>query len=321
MKHFAVVPLAILAVYNLVVFTEGAENKCVNERPIIGVLAQTLTSKKIKQQFPFTAGRSFIPASYVKWIEASGARVLPIKENLTPTKLTELLDSINGVVFPGGISSLSSSKYARNGRIVFDYAIQANKSGKVFPVFGICLGFQLLTTLVTGRNLLRRTYSSRVSLKVDFTNAVDSSAMFADLSRKLKMLATKRPLAFNNHRWGIYKGTFKKGLLKKFYKLLATSKDKKGVEFVAAIEAKDYPIYGLQWHPEKPSFEWNPALNMDKSFDSIIFGQAMGNFFINEARKNCNKFKSKRAETRALMHSYYPLYTGDVSTTDQMYIF
>lgn len=91
--------------------------------------------------------------------------------------------------------------------------------------------------------------------------------------------------------------------------------------FISPQTAKDYPIYGLQWHPEKPSFEWNPALNMDKSFDSIIFGQAMGNFFINEARKNCNKFKSKRAETRALMHSYYPLYTGDVSTTDQMYIF
>ena len=236
MKHFAVVALATLSVYILASCTEGAKSKCMNERPIIGILAQALTNKKIKNRFPFTEGRSFIPASYVKWIEASGARVLPIKENLSPTKLTELLHSINGVVFPGGISSLSTSKYAKNGRIIFDYAIQAKKSGKIFPVFGICLGFQLLTVLVSGRNLLQRTYSSRVSLKVDFTNAVDSSAMFADLNPKMKMLATNRPLAFNNHRWGIYKGTFGKGLLKKFFKLLAISKDRKGVEFVAAIE-------------------------------------------------------------------------------------
>ena len=236
MKHIAVAALAILSAFIIVASTEGAESKCVNERPIIGVLAQALTNKKIKRRFPFTEGRSFIPASYVKWIEASGARVLPIKENLSPTKLTELLNSINGVVFPGGISSLSTSKYAKNGRIIFDYAIQAKKSGKVFPVFGICLGFQLLTVLVTGRNLLQRTYSSRVSLNMDFTKAADSSAMFADFNPNMKMLATKRPLAFNNHRWGIYKRTFGKGSLKKFFKLLATSKDRKGVEFAAAIE-------------------------------------------------------------------------------------
>jgi gamma-glutamyl hydrolase len=26
--------------------------------------------------------------------------------------------------------------------------------------------------------------------------------------------------------------------------------------YISTIEAKQYPILGLQWHPEKNSFEW-----------------------------------------------------------------
>ena len=39
--------------------------------------------------------------------------------------------------------------------------------------------------------------------------------------------------------------------LRRFYNILGTSIDDKGKEYVAAIEAKYYPIYGVQWHPER----------------------------------------------------------------------
>ena len=35
------------------------------------------------------------------------------------------------------------------------------------------------------------------------------------------------------------------------YRLLAVNADRKGSEYVSAVEAFDHPIYGLQWHPEK----------------------------------------------------------------------
>ena len=48
----------------LLVFTVGA----VNNRPIIGILNQNFDDNK----------HTYIAASYVKWIESSGARVVPL---------------------------------------------------------------------------------------------------------------------------------------------------------------------------------------------------------------------------------------------------
>lgn len=66
----------------------------VNARPVIGVLAQDYYGK--------VAGfESFIAASYVKWLEGGGARVMPIFVNRTEQYYDEVLGMINGVLFPG----------------------------------------------------------------------------------------------------------------------------------------------------------------------------------------------------------------------------
>jgi len=45
------------------------------------------------------------------------------------------------------------------------------------------------------------------------------------------------------------------------FDVLSTNSDRQGVDFVSSIEAKDFPIYGTQWHPEKNAYEW--AKNVD----------------------------------------------------------
>lgn len=49
--------------------------------------------------------------------------------------------------------------------------------------------------------------------------------------------------------------------LKKFWKLSATSNNLKGDTFIAAVESRNYPIFGTQFHPEKTSFEWKVNAN------------------------------------------------------------
>lgn len=47
--------------------------------------------------------------------------------------------------------------------------------------------------------------------------------------------------------------------------MLATSRDHAYTEYIALIEAYDYPIYGSQFHPEKNIYEWNAtAINHDQ---------------------------------------------------------
>jgi hypothetical protein len=36
--------------------------------------------------------------------------------------------------------------------------------------------------------------------------------------------------------------------------------------YISTVEAKEYPILGLQWHPEKNSFEWTKHKNIPHGY-------------------------------------------------------
>ncbi len=43
-----------------------------------------------------------IPSSYVKWIEQTGLKVIPIQYDLSKDKMQEILEQINGALITGG---------------------------------------------------------------------------------------------------------------------------------------------------------------------------------------------------------------------------
>jgi imidazoleglycerol phosphate synthase glutamine amidotransferase subunit HisH len=43
-----------------------------------------------------------------------------------------------------------------------------------------------------------------------------------------------------------------------------------GTAFVASIEAKNYPIFGTQYHPEKPGELWTDGLGINHEYESIF---------------------------------------------------
>jgi hypothetical protein len=60
----------------------------------------------------------------------------------------------------------------------------------------------------------------------------------------------KEPLALHAHDYVITTETYSSSsTLNEFYQVLATDTHE-GVEFVVAIEANDYPIAGVMFHPE-----------------------------------------------------------------------
>ncbi|XP_011409161.2 PREDICTED: gamma-glutamyl hydrolase A-like [Amphimedon queenslandica] len=131
-----------------------------NLRPIIGIVSETTTE-----------GHSYIAASYVKYIESAGARVVPIINNITQDELKDLFGSINGVLFPGGGSSLVESAYLEVAKTIFELAKQANDEGDYFPLWGTCLGFQLLCVLQSGTNHILSSFDSEdYSIPLNFTD-------------------------------------------------------------------------------------------------------------------------------------------------------
>ena len=87
--------------------------------------------------------------------------------------------------------------------------------------------------------------------------------------------------------------------------------------------AKHYPIYCLHWQPEKILFVWNPVLAVDHSPDAIRAAQYIANFFMVEARKNGQRFRTREEEEPNLIFHRKPVYIGNIleSPYEQIYLF
>lgn len=64
------------------------------QNPVIGIYTQTYLNTS-------TSKSSYIAASYTKFIEMSGAQVVPIYSFSNTTEILALLKKINGVLFTG----------------------------------------------------------------------------------------------------------------------------------------------------------------------------------------------------------------------------
>ena len=111
----------------------------INQAPVIGILSQQLPDEWIDDS-RFDQYNSYIMSAYVKWVEAVGARVVPLIMGEDWEITEKKLKSLNGLVFPGG-----DGDYLDWGRQIFQFAIDANDSGQLFPVWGTCLGFESMT--------------------------------------------------------------------------------------------------------------------------------------------------------------------------------
>jgi gamma-glutamyl hydrolase len=56
------------------------------------------------------------------------------------------------LLIPGGANFYNTSGYGLAGEILYDLAIDLNKRGDFFPIWGTCLGFELLIYLMAGKD-------------------------------------------------------------------------------------------------------------------------------------------------------------------------
>ncbi|XP_053104515.1 gamma-glutamyl hydrolase [Hemicordylus capensis] len=287
-----------------------------SDGPIIGVLAQE-TDFKSFQKF----GSSYIAASYVKFLESAGARVVPVRLNHSDHEYDKIFHSINGILYPGGGVSLKTSEFSRVAKIFYNKAIEAYERGDYFPVWGTCLGHQLLSYLTSGEDLLTWTNTDGFSFPLNFTEGAKGSRMFQDFPDSLLQSLATEPLTSNFHFWSLSVQNFTNNeKLHKFYKILTTNVHA-GVEFISTMEASRYPFYGVQWHPEKNPFEWKNSTGIPHSRSAIRATYYIADFFVNEARKSNHRFPSKKSETDALIYNFNPLFTGRFSSFEQAYFF
>lgn len=203
--------------------------------------------------------------SYIDWFLNNGVNVIIIPHD---TKEHEkYFKMINGLVISGSIIGENRIIPKRILNCVSRFVLLSLH--EYFPIWGTCFGLQLLACLIGGCNKLNihyakglypiKTFKSRM-----FTNFTSHDIQYLEHSKS----------TYHNHKFGFSVNDFKNVHLKRFYNISATAIDDNNKEYVAAIEAKYYPIYGTQFHPER----YNSGPFID--------------FFISELRKNKNVCKS-----------------------------
>lgn len=105
--------------------------------------------------------------------------MVPIPYDIEPEKLKVLLRSVNGILLPGGDASLweyeatmsGMSEMTRLGQKILKAAIEMNKKNDKFPVWGTCLGYELITMAFSDEDkILDRFNSKNHSLNTNITN-------------------------------------------------------------------------------------------------------------------------------------------------------
>ncbi|KAJ8945835.1 hypothetical protein NQ314_009020 [Rhamnusium bicolor] len=149
----------------------------------------------------------------------------------------------------------------------------------------------------------------------------ESSKLFLNAPKDILNTLNSKNVTFNYHKFCLTKAVLKeKGILPN-WRILATNRDESNLQFISAMESVDYPIYGVQFHPEKNQFEFELTA-ISHTSEAIKISQYFANFFVEECRKSKNSFPNKTILKKALIYNYNPRYTGLTDVTyEQVYVF
>ncbi|XP_064093335.1 gamma-glutamyl hydrolase-like [Macrobrachium nipponense] len=284
-----------------------------NFRPIIGVLSQE-PSESLLDLLEDKNYTSYIAASYVKYIEGSGARVVPILIDQDDSYYENIASSVNGILFPGGaVSITNSSGYGAAGQKLYEHVIRANMEGIYMPLWGTCLGFEMITYLAADfQRWLTRCDASNKADRLTLQEGYMDSRIFEQMPDYVIDYVRLLNTTVNFHRWCMTPEDFTASGLSKDFKALATSYDFDNLEYVALFEHNHLPIFGSQFHPEKNPYEWasdegHSAIPHDPF--SVGVAHYFSNFFVNQARYNKQAFATKEEEQEALIYNYDTIFT------------
>ena len=310
------VPL-LLPIIFLIFATVTADNPT----PLIGIL-----TKPLQEEYPNidTDYTEVVEAKYVHFIEGGGGRVVPLSYKWDTQTLEKVMGKLNGVLFTGGATELTLfdrndvpielTEYSKGGKRILDIAIEFNKKGTYYPIWGTCLGYELMLILESNNIKLLghcRNCSNYNTYLVYNEAEVAKTKLYKNgfTAYQLDIMA-KENITYNNHMWMVDNDTFyaNQPLVDKYYVLSYSPWWNETTLYISAVEHKEYPFYAVQYHPEKWNYEVSPNQSVIKSREAITLGHGFSNFFIDECRKNNNKFSTYKEELNHLVQNAFSYY-------------
>ena len=254
--------------------------------PVVGILSEPIITIDNATEY-------MIAASYVKWLEVSGARSIPIPYDATSTQVDDIFSQIDGVLFPGG----GGKSLPIAARHIWQLANEQNaREGGSFPIWGTCLGFEYLLMLASeNEGILEGGFDAEnISLPLHLH---PSASYRSKLYAGIEYTVQTNNITLNNHGFGISPHRFgRNSRLTSMFHVTSINRDRQGRHFVSTIEPKDpkaTPYYGVQYHPEKNAFEYAtypgtdiPYEAIDHSPEGLMLTTHLGHFFVQLMRQS-----------------------------------
>ena len=310
--------------------------------PLVGILAQPPPPEWSAPPAdapgacrPPSAVGSYVAASYVKFVEAAGARAVPIRFDAPPAELARLFRAVNALLLPGGeadVASLAHSGYARAGAVLWAMAADAASVGDYFAVHGTCLGWEQLAVLAArnGSALTRSPPfdSANGAAVLEWAPEAASSRLFGgEGAAALRAALAAELAAYESHTAGVEPAAFAAfPKLAATFRVLSTSRDANGRAYVSTAEgAGRMPLSATQWHPEKALFEWNARLAIPRGGAAAAAATHIAAFIGVEARRSRHTPRSAAERDAMLAASWCAVFTGGSDSAwarfDQVYFF
>lgn len=145
--HFIVIEILQLVEIHSSFFGIMTKFSVINNRPIIGVAVVMSDMEKM--------GTYSLNTSYIKNIESSGARCVPIFPNESEEYYRRLFKKLNGLFIPGGYGAPMDFQkpVVEMVKLFYDWSIQAYNDKEhptYWPIWGTCLGFEIIACVAAG---------------------------------------------------------------------------------------------------------------------------------------------------------------------------
>ena len=269
--------------------------------PVIGVLSVPVT--KLINKKSHSKIRSYIDSNYIKWLQSEGARVVIIHFDWSLEKIYNILQQLNGVLLTGGSIkgryNQDFYQYLKSFNLIYQYALSRHD----YPIWATCLGFEIILLLqqydyqtIYNSNMnnihvlsdLRdRVPTIMTSLPFDLVSAKIVHNDFFKFFNLNYIHYLNNPCCYMDHIWGMEYNKEMITLLEPNITIISTNIADNKKRYISTFKFKKYPIFGVQWHPEKVLFDWeNPAIPHD-TFSKYISRMCVKTF-IDACRLNYN---------------------------------
>lgn len=284
------------------------------KKPVIGILTLPVV-KKIVINSDNTI-KSYLDNNYVEWLKLGGADVVPIPYNWSQQKILMTLNQVNGVLFPGGSVDRRFKEDFLEYIEAFEFILNYATKRSDFSIWATCLGFEFLMLLTKYsakyifHSHISGSFKNSPNMIIKATSEGETkplrlldksflnNPMFSNFDDNFKN-DLKTPCIFMSHHWGIPYNDYNYSFYSQFLTILSTNTSDEGNEYISTIKFNNYPFFGVQWHPEKPLFEYgNPKVPHTQ------FSKYLSYSFVTMFVESCKRNQNQLRDTRLLIDNY-----------------